>query len=272
MDTIMGRELKRVPLDFNAPLNKIWKGYINPHYKPCPQENKTCFGGHTAAAKWLDAIVRLLMLAGEEASESHRADEMKARGRTYPHPYLQEWSQAPRFSIPREINDQALERDHYSDRLGVVGRYLRDNPLKLLPLTSELANLTAGLAGNKPDVIGYDSRSTWLVTKKLRDMAGLEDKWGVCTVCDGECSDPLIREVYNNWVPEEPPVGDAFQLWETTSEGSPTSPVFKSLDMLCEWCQNNATTFGSNRASKSEWMSMLSNGLVVHREGNAMFI
>jgi hypothetical protein len=26
----MGRELKRVPLDFDCPLNKVWKGYINP--------------------------------------------------------------------------------------------------------------------------------------------------------------------------------------------------------------------------------------------------
>ena len=29
----MGRELKRVPLGFDWPLNKAWDGYINHHYK-----------------------------------------------------------------------------------------------------------------------------------------------------------------------------------------------------------------------------------------------
>ena len=28
----MGRELKRVPLDFDWPLNKPWEGFVNPHY------------------------------------------------------------------------------------------------------------------------------------------------------------------------------------------------------------------------------------------------
>jgi hypothetical protein len=28
----MGRTLKRVPIDFNWPLNKIWGGYLNPYY------------------------------------------------------------------------------------------------------------------------------------------------------------------------------------------------------------------------------------------------
>jgi len=35
----MGREIKRVPFDFNWPLNKVWDGYLNPYYshsKPCP--------------------------------------------------------------------------------------------------------------------------------------------------------------------------------------------------------------------------------------------
>lgn len=31
----MGREVKRVPLDFDAPLDKVWKGYINPHGDSC---------------------------------------------------------------------------------------------------------------------------------------------------------------------------------------------------------------------------------------------
>ena len=35
----MGRELKRVEPNFNWPLDKVWKGFINPYYefnKDCP--------------------------------------------------------------------------------------------------------------------------------------------------------------------------------------------------------------------------------------------
>lgn len=69
----------------------------------------------------------------------------------------------------------------------------------------------------------------------------------------------------------EVPNGEGFQLWETTSEGSPISPVFETLDELCEWCDGNATTFGSLKASKEEWKKMLSNDFVYHKEGNVMF-
>lgn len=67
------------------------------------------------------------------------------------------------------------------------------------------------------------------------------------------------------------PKGEGYQLWETTSEGSPVSPVFKTLDALCEWCEKNTTTFGSVRASKEEWKKMLSNDFVYYKEDNIIF-
>lgn len=70
----------------------------------------------------------------------------------------------------------------------------------------------------------------------------------------------------------EPPEGDGYQLWETTSEGSPVSPVFTTLDELCDWCEDNATTFGSYKATKDEWKRMLDNNFVYHKDGNTFFI
>lgn len=55
----------------------------------------------------------------------------------------------------------------------------------------------------------------------------------------------------------DPPTGDGFQLWETTSEGSPQSPVFATLEELCAWCEDNATTFASFKATKEQWFKML---------------
>ena len=70
----------------------------------------------------------------------------------------------------------------------------------------------------------------------------------------------------------EPPTGEGYQLWETTSEGSPVSPVFASLDELCEWCEENATTFASFKATKEQWKEMLLNDFVCHKEGNVVFM
>ena len=32
----MGSKIRRVPLNFDWPLNKVWKGYMNPYGNTCP--------------------------------------------------------------------------------------------------------------------------------------------------------------------------------------------------------------------------------------------
>lgn len=73
----MGRELKRVPLDFKLPENTVWEGYLNPHYEK--RHNCTACGGtgSTPARQRLSDLVLLLMLSGSDA----------LRGAC--HPYLQ---------------------------------------------------------------------------------------------------------------------------------------------------------------------------------------
>lgn len=81
------------------------------------------------------------------------------------------------------------------------------------------------------------------------------------------CNEDIRKEWF-----KEVPEGDGYQLWENTSEGSPTSPVFKTLEELCEWCENNATTFAHFTASKEEWFEMLGNDRVHHKEGDVVFL
>jgi hypothetical protein len=77
----MGRELKRVPLNFDWPKDKVWQGFLNPHYKGHCQDCDECEGsGSTSALNRLSDLVSLLMISGEDAK----------RGKC--HPYL---SQAP---------------------------------------------------------------------------------------------------------------------------------------------------------------------------------
>lgn len=62
-----------------------------------------------------------------------------------------------------------------------------------------------------------------------------------------------------------------FQLYETTTEGTPLGPVFDNLDALCEWAAENATVFANFKASAEEWRRMLDDGMVYHQSGNMTF-
>jgi hypothetical protein len=99
--------------------------------------------------------------------------------------------------------------------------------------------------------------------RKYAEIKRIKYKDGVC---------PDFREHYLPKNDFEPPVGEGYQLWEDTTEGSPSSPVFATLDELCGWCEENATTFGFFKASAERWKEVLSNDFVHHKKGNAVFI
>ena len=70
----------------------------------------------------------------------------------------------------------------------------------------------------------------------------------------------------------DPPEGEGWQLWETTTEGSPASPVFKTPEELAEWCEGNATVFADIKATKEEWLEAIQGGLIAAKCGSALFI
>lgn len=94
----MGREVKRVDLSFDWPLDKVWEGYVNPHYKKC----KNCEGeGHTPARQHLGNIVHLILVAGTDGAKG-----------TY-HPWLQRTGCPPK---------QAPSKDMLELSSGLAGR------------------------------------------------------------------------------------------------------------------------------------------------------
>lgn len=93
---------------------------------------------------------------------------------------------------------------------------------------------------------------------------------GIPTSEDDNCPD--LHKHFHITPSIEPPTGEGYQLWETTSEGSPASPVFATLDELCEWCEPNATTFASCTATAEKWRQMLDNDFVYHKQGSSIFI
>lgn len=119
---------------------------------------------------------------------------------------------------------------------------------------------------------GHDALNQWICVTARAKRLGF---YGKCELCKGDgvlFVTEDVKRLHEEWVDIEPPSGDGFQLWETTSEGSPVSPVFKTLDELCEWCAYNATTFASFKATKEQWLKMLSDGFVRHEEGTNVFV
>jgi len=79
-----------------------------------------------------------------------------------------------------------------------------------------------------------------------------------------------VEQLCEEWKDYDPPEGPGFQLWETTSEGSPVSPVFASIEELCEHCEKHQSTFGTdNFVSKECWREMLEADFVHHTETRA---
>jgi len=51
----------------------------------------------------------------------------------------------------------------------------------------------------------------------------------------------------------DPPKGSGWQLWETTTEGSPITPVFKTCELLAHYAEQHCTSFGDMRQTYREW-------------------
>lgn len=66
----MGRELKRVALDFNHPVGDIWPGFLNEHYKECPSDD--CEAGATLDYRALELWVMMLLQLGESSRSGRR--------------------------------------------------------------------------------------------------------------------------------------------------------------------------------------------------------
>lgn len=223
----MGRELKRVPLDFDAPLKQTWSGYLPPKWRECPSDD--CENGMTIAARWLEGIVHLILMLPDAAAQPYY---------TPIHPWLAALPLVPTKNVKG------------------VGPRIR-------PPGPQIAELTGGLAGRAPrSPFGHDAIDRWNAVKAIVVAAGLDEDWGICPVCEGHAIHPDDRPAQEAWERTDPPEGEGYQLWETTSEGSPISPVFATLDELCEYAQDNCTVFGGSTATAAEWKSMLDAGFV----------
>jgi hypothetical protein len=84
--------------------------------------------------------------------------------------------------------------------------------------------------------MGHDSANCWVCVKARCERNGQEVE---CATCKGSSQDPGDAEtsrLEEEWESTDPPEGEAYQLWETVSEGSPITPVFADPADLARWC------------------------------------
>jgi hypothetical protein len=144
------------------------------------------------------------------------------------------------------------------------GQWIKNKPL-VIPSAKQVNEWS--LSG-----LGHDSLNQWVVVKAECKRKGLPI---YCPICKGKghtWASQKAKRLAASWKNIQPPKGPGFQLWETTSDGSPISPVFSSLETLCQWCEKNATTFGSEKTSAADWMKMLNKNFVTHTKGNLTFM
>lgn len=197
----MGRRIVRVPLGFDAPLNKVWQGYLMPEslrLPTCPECN-----GYTrdATYRWVEAIATRLLMLGEDGVAQERGRPL--------HPYL---TALDGCFTGRPVPVSAVELS-----TGLASRgpgFLGHDAIDRWSATKKIIEA----AGLDPD--------TWAV---CRNCGGKGD-----TATDED------RAAYEAWKLTELPAGDGWQLWETVSEGSPISPVFATADELASWMSDPA--------------------------------
>ena len=98
-----------------------------------------------------------------------------------------------------------------------------------------------------------------------------------CPHCKGEghiWQSPEAEALYEGWEATKPPEGPGYQIWNDTGEDQPVTPVFDTLEGVCEWAaNNNVSLFGGRTATKEEWMAQFADkDMVMIEEGNMVFI
>jgi hypothetical protein len=82
----------------------------------------------------------------------------------------------------------------------------------------------------------------------------------LCPEClgKGSCWHPTDAEQKaEQWKPEEPPAGEAYQIWETVSEGSPISPAFTNPKILAEYMANSPPWGAAEPMSAEQWLKWI---------------
>lgn len=253
----MGRQVRRVPLDFNWPLDKVWTGYLMPdrlHETPCSPCGRSGYSDHARALQDLwygnlpfdPATTGSTPWTPETPDVRSRAEQNVARAPEFYGTgevairreaarladfYNEAWS----HHLSQDDVDALIAADRLWDFTHTWTKSEGWKSIEPAPtVTAEQVNLWS-ISG-----MGHDGINCHAAVKARCEREGVAL---ICSVCGGRGSAeayPGQRAEAEAWESTDPPEGDGWQLWETVSEGSPISPVFATADMLAGWMADPA--------------------------------
>ncbi len=280
----MGREIKRVPVGFDWPRKQKWPGYLNPFYvaEKCGPCGGTGYG--PAARRFKD----------EWYGYSHFNPASTGSKPFGPgHPAIV--AMATRNVCGRFDGDQYVVRPETpSDRPAIAAEarrlardcfdshwshHLSQADVDALVAADRLRDLTHTYNqkdGWKPKDPPYHPTAAevneWSLTTFhgpdnyvcIRERCKREGEPHECDRCKGHGEiwpNEAAKWLFEAFVKIDPPEGDGWQVWETTSEGSPITPALASAEELARWCvENGASVFGGQTADYSTWLAFISEG------------
>lgn len=264
----MGREVRRVPLDFEWPTSKVWEGFLNPLHvaKKCA----ACDGsGYSPEAKHL-----------RDLWYGHAPFKPEDRGSvpfTPEHKAIRTLAERNHKSAPHLCPSIQGEAErlccHYN---GGWNHHLNADDVAALIEAGRLYDFTHTWTQKdrwQPKIpaviptpqqvndwsiggVGHDSINNWVCIKAECKRLGVSD---TCSICTGEGEiwpSEKAKQAYEDWQQTPPPKGDGYQIWETVSEGSPISPVFSTPEALARHMAK--TRYGADTGTSYEtWLKFI---------------
>jgi hypothetical protein len=247
----MGREIRRVPLDFDWELSKVWHGFLMPDKfdeTKCPD----CKGGYSKRYEYLHAL-----WYGNVPFDPAETGSTPLRAET---PAVRAFAERNVERSPDYYGRGELAIAMEGQRLAELfnsqwSHHLTQDDVDALVEAGRLMDLTHtwtrenGWQAKEPAVhptaaevnewslrgFGHDGINAYVVVKARCEREGVAV---TCSTCDGHGSFEAYegqRAEAEAWERTEPPAGEGWQLWETVSEGSPISPVFATAEELAGW-------------------------------------
>lgn len=251
----MGRKLRRVPVDFEWPMDKTWQGFLMPvslHGRDCGRCGGSGYSETAANLKdrWYGYVPFHPSETGSEllTTETPQVRAFAERNvKSAP-----EYYGTSEAAIVREAQRLAdLWNSSWSHHLGqedvdalvAAGRLMdfthdwtRGEGWKAKAPAPQVSAVDVNLwsVGG----FGHDSINCGVVIRAHCERMGVSQ---LCATCEGHGSVetyPGQRAEADAWERQEPPAGDGWQLWEMVSEGSPITPVFATADELIDHLVN----------------------------------
>lgn len=275
----MGRQLRRVPLDFAHPVGETWPGFLNPHYAKSSKCDVCDGSGYSPHAQlfhdqWYGKVTFSPRWTGSTPfSPDHPAIVALATRNSRPDLDLR-WPgcdlEPEKRRLARHFNagwnhhlssadvDALVDADRLpeftrrprtkeqADELAKADGYWMKEPNGYRPTAAEVNEWS--LSG-----MGHDCINQHVV---IRARCGREGVELHCYACEGEgdvWESEEAKAACEAWEPTEPPTGEGWQMWETVSEGSPISPVFASAGALATWLSVNKARDGNYE----QWLKMI---------------